>query len=70
MKLFVFTSDIQPSYFVKAKNEQEAFEKFDKGWTNNQQREKHPTFQCREVTMDVLMSITPGEFLINEDTSW
>jgi hypothetical protein len=74
MKLFVITSDIQPSIFVKAETPEEAMTKFaTRTWLNRPTFEKyidHPSFRVRPVTMALLMDITPEEFQINEDTSF
>ncbi len=68
-KLFVVTSNECPSTFVKAKSKEEARYKFIDGLINREIC-NGLTFLIREVTMELLMELTPDQFLIEKDTSF
>lgn len=72
MKLFVLTSNIQPDIFIKADNMEEALTRFGTGFDRAtfEGYINHPSFKVRQVTMVLLMNLTPEEFQINEDTSF
>jgi hypothetical protein len=63
MKLFVITSDTRSNVFVKAETTEEVVRNFIVGYDD-------PSFRVTEVTMELLMAITPDEFSISEETGF
>lgn len=72
MKLFVLSSDEMPLIFMKAVSVSAAEILFEDGFDHETylKRIQNPTFQVREVTLELLMEIAPDEFQITEDTSF
>jgi hypothetical protein len=70
--LYVITSDLTTTFVCKALNKKDAMHKFMVGMEPDTYRNLtgHPTFQVRELTLELLEEITPDEFLITEHTDF